>query len=65
MSSRVMNFAGAATNQHVEGFEMTEPQYSPILNKVVSMLVSLMHYQGKGYHHHLICTSCQLHPDFL
>ena len=41
MSSGFMNCAGQGTDEHVEGFETTETQYSAIVYNVVSMLVSV------------------------
>ena len=43
MSSGFMNCAGQGTDEHVEGFETTETQYSAIVYNVVSMLVSVRH----------------------
>ena len=44
-------------DQHVEGFETTESQYSTNVHNVVSMLASLMRHQVKDYHHHFYYCS--------
>ena len=41
-------------DQFIEDFKTMETQYSTNLYDAVSMLASLMRYQVKYYHHHLV-----------